>query len=289
MSTTILNKDQAGVENRIYITNGNTTASPIITTACWYPIVSAIGGTGPTVYGSGSSDFQYIPGQVCALTSVADNGSGKARFYMAGGHPFITGNAACIASNVSAYNGNVTITYVDSTHFDTTTSYTSTATGSVIMGDRLKCLLAANYYPFKYSYNAYFKSGNAGATVYTALAISGSAPWAANIGTLCADTTTYHEVCSEEMCGNLSGLELQFAYGCNRQFAPTFASIELNIEADFANGSKTVSSAGAQYFGNPENDGSWRIIRSGTGDPSNLLTQVRISGTWTTVTTDTHP
>jgi hypothetical protein len=232
MAITILDKGQSGVINQLNFLNGNTTASPMPKTACWYPIVSLINGTGPIVHGSASQDFLWIPGQVCPITSVDDNGSGKARFYFAAGHPFVTGNQAAIASSISTYNGNIVVTYIDSTHFDISASYAGSASGNVYMGDRLKCLMAANYYPYYLSYSAYVKGG-AACNVYTAMAISTSVPWLANKTTACADGVTYYRVSSGRISTNIANLEIQLAYACTITTAPTFASFILNIEPDF--------------------------------------------------------
>lgn len=64
------------------------------------------------------------------ISSVADNGSGKARFATAGAHLLSTNDMIAIAGTTD-YDGYATVTVIDSTHFDVTAkSFTSTKTGT---------------------------------------------------------------------------------------------------------------------------------------------------------------
>jgi hypothetical protein len=67
------------------------------------------------------------------ITAVANNGSGKARFTVANSIASWSYNPTVnIFGTSGAYDGTgLTTTWVDSTHFDTTQSFTATATGSV--------------------------------------------------------------------------------------------------------------------------------------------------------------
>lgn len=69
------------------------------------------------------------------IASVADNGSGKARFATAVAHNLSTGREVYITGTTNYNTSNAVATVIDSTHFDTAQTYVSSQTGSGYAND----------------------------------------------------------------------------------------------------------------------------------------------------------
>lgn len=190
MSQTLVTRGQTGITNQMYLFNGNgITYTPLVADELHYLTLYPL--AHPTAYYINTDDFQHIAGEQTAFNSVADNGSGKCRFYVAAGHPYANGDPIQIYGSVLEYNINDYVQYVDSTHFDTTSTFTATANGLIFRPNRLKCLIPP-YYKHKISYTCYMRPTQDAATIDVQLQTRSGLIVGSNISHTFADHTVFY-------------------------------------------------------------------------------------------------
>jgi hypothetical protein len=229
MAQTIINVNQTQNSSIIYLLNGNSIVSPIYINNMQHPLAPYTAGA-PVIYGTASNDFTYLPGKTAYYSSVADNGSGWSRFYFASGHPFLTDDRVLLYGTNNYYDFKK-VTYIDSTHVDMQSSYTGPSTGYLAFGSKFKCNIP-EYYKFKLSYNAYFRSTyNGNSTVYFLLENNAGIIASTTTTTSCTNDTTFHQVLLPAITIDIAQNDIiEFDYYCDGIHDILFESLIMNID-----------------------------------------------------------